>query len=125
MNKAFSYEEYLEQQGELTYTNVGVSMMPLLRQGKDLFTVRRKERSERCKVGDVALYRRPPDKYVLQAIMTGFVRGGKAHTVSDPGYRLYSFVILHTIPVRVTLKKAYLKAGRLLKRVRRRLNGKR
>ena len=155
MNKAFSYEEYLEQQGELTYTNVGVSMMPLLRQGKDLFTVRRKERSERCKVGDVALYQRPPDKYVLHrvievkpesyvilgdncvakeygirdedilAIMTGFVRGGKAHTVSDPGYRLYSFVILHTIPVRVTLKKAYLKAGRLLKRVRRRLNGKR
>ena len=46
-------------------------------------------------------------------------------TVSDPGYRLYSFVILHTIPVRVTLKKAYLKAGRLLKRVRRRLIGKR
>ena len=31
--------EFLEENGKLTYTNVGVSMMPLLRQGKDLFTI--------------------------------------------------------------------------------------
>ena len=28
------YEEYLAAHGTLTYSNVGVSMMPLLRQGK-------------------------------------------------------------------------------------------
>ncbi len=68
MNDPMNFETYLQERGVMTYTNVGVSMMPLLRQGKDLFTVRRKERSERCKVGDVALYRRPPDKYVLHRL---------------------------------------------------------
>ena len=57
MSKGFSYEEFLEANGELTYTNVGTSMMPLLRQGRDLFTVRKKT-EERCRAGDVVLYRR-------------------------------------------------------------------
>ena len=34
-----TYEEYLEENGSLTYTHIGRSMLPLLRQGKDLFTV--------------------------------------------------------------------------------------
>ena len=38
-DKIINYEEYIEKNGSLTYTNVGTSMMPLLRQGKDLFTV--------------------------------------------------------------------------------------
>lgn len=37
-----TYEEYLEKNGSMTYSNVGVSMMPLLKQGRDLFTVRKK-----------------------------------------------------------------------------------
>lgn len=143
-DRVFSYEEFLEKNGELTYTNVGVSMMPLLRQGKDLFTVKKKDPAVRCKVGDVALYKRPPDKYVLHrvievrpdsyvilgdncigkeygirdedvlGIMTGYVRGGKTHTVEETGYRMYSFVMLHTIPVRVALKKLKAAAGRRL-----------
>ena len=60
MNKPLSFEAFLEQNGTLTYSNVGTSMLPLLRQGKDLFTVMRKG-AERCQVGDVVLYRRPPD----------------------------------------------------------------
>ena len=35
-----TYEEYLAKYGELTYRNVGVSMLPLIRQGRDTFTVR-------------------------------------------------------------------------------------
>ena len=35
MNSGISYEEYLEKHGSLTYSNVGVSMLPLLRQGLD------------------------------------------------------------------------------------------
>ena len=134
MNNGISYEEYLAQNGIMTYTNRGVSMLPLLRQGKDLFTVREKG-SERCKVGDVVLYRRPPDQYVLHrvvevcekdyiilgdncvareygitdediiGVMTGFVRGGKEHLVSDFGYRLYSAMWLHTEKPRVFLKR--------------------
>ncbi len=41
MSNGISYEEYLERNGSLTYTNSGVSMLPLLRQGRDLFTVRK------------------------------------------------------------------------------------
>ena len=135
MSKVFSYEEYLEENGELTYTNVGISMMPLLRQGKDLFTVARKDPTIRCSVGDVVLYKRPPDQFVLHrviqvrpddyvilgdncvgreygirdedilGVMTGFVRGKTAHSVNETGYRFYSFLILHTIHIRIFLKR--------------------
>ena len=144
MNNGFSFGEYIEKYGSLTYTNVGVSMMPLLRQGKDLFTVRGKG-NERCRAGDVVLYRRPPDKYVLHRIievlpdgyvimgdncvtkergvtdediigvMTGFVRNGRQHTTDEAAYRAYSFIILHTIGARVLLKRCRNYAARLIK----------
>ncbi len=134
MNNGISYEDYLESHGTLTYTNVGVSMLPLLRQGKDLFIVKKKE-PERCRVGDVVLYRRPPDHYVLHriikvcpkdyvilgdncvrkekgirdqdiiGIMTGFVRNGKTHSIRERPYRVYSFIWLHTIELRIIFKK--------------------
>ena len=133
-----NFEEYIENNGSLTYTNVGVSMLPLLRQGKDMFIVS-KRNGQRCNVGDVVLYRRPPDKYVLHrvievrendyvilgdncvnkeygikdeniiGVMTGYIRNGREHTVSEKGYRLYSFVWLHTIAFRTGLKKIALK----------------
>lgn len=62
-----TYEEYLHEYGSLTYTNVGTSMMPLLREGRDLFTVVPKE--GRCRVGDVVLYRRPPSRWVLHRVV--------------------------------------------------------
>ena len=142
METGLSYEEYLDKYQRLVRTNVGVSMLPLLRQGRDLFIVE-KRGPGRLKAGDVVLYRRPPDKYVLHrivevrekdyvilgdncvnreygitdddilGIMTGFVRDGKQHTVTERGYRLYRFLWLHGAPVRVFLKKAVwrVKAG--------------
>ena len=137
MNNPVSFEAYLEQHGRLTYTNTGVSMLPLLRQGKDLFTVEKKG-PDRCKVGDVVLYHRPPNQYVLHRIvevrpdsyvilgdnciakeygirdadifgvMTGYVRGKKAHSTNETGYRLYTAAILHTISLRVFCKKVIL-----------------
>ena len=134
MSNPLSYEEYLEQNRSITYTNVGRSMLPLLRQGKDLFTLEKKG-PERCKVGDVVLYR-AGGKYVLHrvvevrekdyvilgdncvcrefgvtdediiGVMTGYVRGGKEHGVTDLGYRLYSALWLHTEKPRVFLKRA-------------------
>ena len=95
----------------------------------------RRKGPERCKVGDVVLYRRR-DQYVLHrvvqvrekdyvilgdncvvreygitdediiGVMTGFVRSGKEVGVSDPGYRLYSSFWLRTEKPRVFLKRA-------------------
>ncbi len=142
----YTYEEYIEKNGNLVYTNVGVSMLPLLRQGRDLFIAAKRD-GQRCSVGDVVLYRRPPNQYVLHriievrpddyvilgdncinkeygikdediiAVMTGYVRNGKEHSVSENGYRFYSFVWLHTIPLRTGFKKSKFKLKNLLKRI--------
>ena len=146
MNKKSSFEDYLNEKGTLTYSNVGVSMMPLLRQGKDLFTVRRKG-SQRAKTGDVVLFRRPPDRYVLHrvievrpddyvimgdnctgkeigikdddilGIMINFVRNGKIHEVTEPLYRFYTWLILHTISLRVFLKRLFGWGKRMIKHI--------
>ena len=61
-------EECISKNGFLTYRIRGVSMQPMLRQGRDLFTVKKKE-SKRCKKYDVVLYRRSYDPYVLHRII--------------------------------------------------------
>ena len=146
MDEGISFEAYLDQYGTLTYSNVGISMLPLLRQGKDLFTVEKKGQ-ERCKTGDVVLYRRPPSAYVLHriiqvrsedyvilgdncvskeygitdddiiGIMSGFVRGGKEHLVTDRGYRIYSFIWMHTAGLRIFSKKLLYACKRVIRRI--------
>ena len=143
-DKIINYEEYIEKNGSLTYTNVGTSMMPLLRQGKDLFTVI-KRNGERCKKGDVVLYKRPPNKYILHriievrendyvilgdncidkeygikdidiiGIMTSYVRNGKEHSIYDKSYRLYPFWTMKTMGIRIILKKFMARVKKFLK----------
>ena len=134
MTEITNFETYLDKHGKLIYTNVGVSMLPLLRQGKDLFVLVKKQ-AERAKIGDVVLYKRN-DKYVLHriidvrsddyvilgdnctdkeygikdsdilAIMTGFIRNGREHSVNEFSYRMYSFIWLRTVTLRIFLKKS-------------------
>lgn len=141
MGNAISFEEYLATYGKLTYSNVGISMLPLLRQGRDLFIIE-PGTGERYKKGEVVLYRRPPDQYVLHRIievrpsdyvilgdnciakeygirdsdilgrMTGYVRGGKEHQVSEAGFRLYTFFWVHFADLRIFLKKIEMKLRR-------------
>lgn len=129
MNKT-SYEEYLNKYGELTYRNVGVSMLPMLKQGRDLFTVSKKN-SGRCKKYDVVLYRRPPNRYVLHRIvevredgyvilgdhcmnkeygvtdedivgvLVSFQHRGKEYPVTDRRYRIYSRLWYWIYPIRM------------------------
>lgn len=63
-----SFEEVLEREGTLIYPNVGDSMMPLLRQGKDLMVIKRRPEG-RCKKYDAVLYRRPNGQYVMHRIV--------------------------------------------------------
>ena len=109
-------------------------MQPMLRQGRDLFTVVPKG-SERCKKYDVVLYRRPSDPYVLHRIievrpdsyvilgdnciakeygirdedilgvLTSFQHNGHTISVSDWGYRLYSRGWVFFQPVRIFYKR--------------------
>lgn len=146
MSSPVSFHDYINENGTLTYSNVGTSMMPLLRQGIDLFTVKKKD-DELCKRGDVVLYHRDPDKFVLHRIievsengyvtmgdntvskefgirdedilgvMTGFVRNGRYHSTDELGYRLYKDVILNTIGIRVFLKKTVISVRRHIKRL--------
>ena len=96
-----TYEEELNRTGRFTYTCSGVSMLPLLRQHKDLFTIEKKQ--GRYEKYDVVLYKRPPKSYVLHrvvevrdedilGVMTSFVRDGKEVPVSHKGYRMYATV---------------------------------
>ena len=143
-----TFEEYLEKHGHLVYTNVGTSMLPLLKQGRDLFIITAKD-GQRFDAGDVVLYRRPPNQYVLHrvvqvrpedyvilgdncvnreygirdrdilGVMTAFIRKGKEHRVTDRGYRLYTRVWLRTEKPRTFLIKLRARAGGLLRRARR------
>ena len=116
MNKS-TFEEELERTGQLVYTNLGNSMMPLIRQQKDLVII--KQAKEPLKRYDVPLYKRDSGEYVLHRIMKinkqgyvlcgdnrwnreygitdkhiigvleGVVRDGKTISVTDWKYRVY------------------------------------
>ena len=143
MNKT-TYEEYLAEHGELTYTNVGVSMLPMLKQGRDLFTLR-ETTEERCKKYDVVLYRAKNGRYVLHrvvevreedyvilgdnclnkeygitdadilAVLTRFVRKGKEYSVTDKAYLRYARFWYAIYPVRRLGKRAGALCRRILK----------
>lgn len=73
-NESISFEDILERDGRLIYTNVGTSMMPLLRQHRDLMIIERRPYNEdgsyaALKPLDAVLYRRG-DKYILHRIMS-------------------------------------------------------
>ncbi len=111
------FEDYIEQEGKLIYKNVGTSMMPLIRQGKDLMVIEKPQ--GRLKKYDVPLYKRDSGQYVLHRILkvrendyvicgdhcyrkeygitdrqiigvlTAVIRDGKEIPVTDRRYRMY------------------------------------
>ena len=145
-----TFEEEIEKHGKLVYTNVGDSMLPLLRQGKDLFVISRKPEG-RLKKYDVPLYKRDDGTYVLHRIlkvredgyvlcgdnrrvtetgitdrhiigvMTEVIRDGKSIPVTDPKYRLYVRLWCGCFPVRSGIR--YMRS--LLRGIRRRIAGPR
>lgn len=125
-----TYEEQLQEHGKLIYTNVGDSMMPLLRQNRDLMVIEARPQG-RLKKYDAVLYKRPAtgayvmhrilevreDDYVLcgdnrcwkeegvkddwiLGILTAVIRDGKQISVTDRKYRLYVHLWCDFFPVR-------------------------
>ena len=136
--------DYIQENGSLTFTNKGVSMLPMLRQGRDLITIVKKG-PERCKKYDVILYDRPPNDLVLHrvvevrngeygvlgdncqnvetvrddqivGVLQSFVRDGRTISVRDPVYRLYARLIVFLYPVRKLWWRAAGKIGRMIRK---------
>ena len=64
-----TFEEELKEKGVLVYTNVGTSMRPLIRQGKDVMIIKSFDNCCKLKKMDVPLYKRESGQYVLHRII--------------------------------------------------------
>ena len=130
--KAYTFEGMLEEKGYLVYTNVGVSMMPLLRQRRDIIEIHKQ--FCRCKKYDVVLYKRgesyilhrvlkvTPSGYIIAGdhntfkeydvtddmilgVMTRMIRDGKSIYPTDWRYKIYSHLWVDFYPIRVLILK--------------------
>ena len=145
----YTFEELLNKDGYFVYTNVGFSMMPLLRQKRDIIEIRKKS-SEHYKKYDVVLYKRGeqyilhrilkvfPDRYIVAGdhntfldppvtddmvlgVMTRVIRDGKSITPDNFWYKVYVHLWCDFYPIRVFLLKAKAFVYRCLSFVKRRI----
>ena len=84
MSNNESFEEILQKDGQLIYTNVGNSMAPLIRQNETVLVI--KPVTGRLKKFDVPLYRRDNGQYVLHRIIK--VRDDDYVICGDNRYRM-------------------------------------
>ena len=72
LGAVMTFEEALDRNGFIAYTNVGVSMMPLLREGRDVMVIQKREKQRLSKL-DAVLFIRPNVEgrghYVLHRIL--------------------------------------------------------
>ncbi len=143
--KRYTFEEILEEKGYRVYTNVGTSMMPLLRQRRDIIEIRKKELG-RCKKYDVVLYKRN-GQYILHRILrvlpTGYliagdnnffverditdmdilgvmkrvILDGKSISMDAPLYRLYVHLWCDCYPLRMFLLRGKTFVGYNLRKL--------
>lgn len=85
-----TFEDIIERDGRLVYTNVGDSMRPLIRQDRDILIIEKPR--GRLKKYDVPLYQRDSGQYVLHRILKvrendyvicGDNRYGKEYGITD------------------------------------------
>lgn len=127
-----TFEEILARDGKLVCSSVGSSMLPMIRQGRDLLVIRPPE-GGRLKKYDVPLYRRKNGAYVLHRILevrkddyvlcgdnqwrretgvtdaqiigvlSAVVRGGREIPLSSLQCRFYALVWCGLFPVRAAV----------------------
>ena len=66
MQSLTKFEDVLDKDGELIFTNVGYSMYPLIKQREDILRI---VKTDNYKKGDVVLYKSHVDHYVLHRIL--------------------------------------------------------
>ena len=126
--KKSTFEQEIQKSGKLIYTNVGNSMMPFIRQGRDILIISKV--NGRLKRYDVPLYKRDSGQYVLHRILkvrkddyiicgdnryvkeygitdkniigvlTAVIRNGKEIPVTDYKYRIYVHLWCDFCPIR-------------------------
>ena len=134
-------EQVLEEDGILYHTSKGVSMRPLIREGKDILVI--KKPAGRLKKYDIPLYKRDSGEYVLHRILkvrekdyvicgdnrwtkeygisdrhiigvlSAVVRNGREVPVTDWRYRLYVHLWCDCFPVRAFLVHVKCKLKRM------------
>ena len=133
MTDKSSFEEQLRTHGKIIYTNVGTSMMPLLRQNRDVMIIERT--NGRLKKYDCPLYIRRDGTHVLHRIlkvrdkdyvicgdhctekeygitdgniigvMTGIIRDGKELDFNSFSYKFYYHLWCDFFYIRVAIIK--------------------
>lgn len=141
MSKA-TFEEIIERDGRLIYTNKGDSMMPLIKEGRDLLVIEKTD--GRLKRFDVPLYKRDTGQYVLHrvirvrkndyairgdnrinmeygitdrhiiGVLTAVIRNGKELSVSSTKYKLYVHLWYLLFPFRFV----FIKTRNLIRRLK-------
>lgn len=81
MPSPIKFEEVLEKEGELFFTNVGYSMYPLIKQREDILHIKK---SDVYKKGDIILFKSQIDHYVLHRILK--IKKDKIITAGDYNY---------------------------------------
>ena len=119
--------ERLEAGQQVRFSPMGTSMLPMLREGRDSVVL--SPAPQRLRKYDLPLYQRDNGAYILHrvtavgetytcigdnqfvyehgvrpdqivAVVTGFCRKGRDHTVTEPGYRFYCRLWHYSRPLR-------------------------
>lgn len=126
-----TFEDEIKRTGRIIYTNVGDSMMPLIKQGRDVLVI--SAFNGRLKRYDIPLYKRDSGQYVLHRILkvrkndyvicgdnrcnkeygitdrhiigvlSGIIRDGREIPVTDIKCRIYAHLWCDLFPVRVLI----------------------
>ena len=82
MPSSIKFEEVLDKDGELIFTNVGYSMYPLIKQREDILRI---VKTDSFKKGDIVLYKSNIDHYVLHRVLK--IKKDKIILAGDYNYR--------------------------------------
>ena len=144
-----TFEQEIESNGKLIYTNKGDSMFPLIIEGKTLLEIVKP--CGRLKKYDIPLYKRDNGQYVLHrvlkvrkkdyvicgdnrwqveygitdkhviGVLTAVIRNGRRISIDDPLYKLYVHIWCDLFPLRAFIIRGWQFVKRRYKRIIRKI----